>query len=294
MSVLSSREIVGRGFQHKFGDPPTANRQFALTLDDPNTPTQQMIDFVNIKHGDRHPEYSYLRCTEGSLSENSPDPWHAELTYTYELPPLGGNPDFQPDPIARKPVWSFSTGGAQVPALVYYDEQENVLPLVNAAGDYFEGLTTEEAEVRASISQNRDQFPLSLAALATNSLNSEPYLGGAKYTWKCLGVSAQQQTELVDGAEVNYWSVGVELVYRQSGWPLLLPHVGWNYISSEGKAAVYVRGPYGEKIAASNPQPLAEDGSLKCADSSCIPDILSRRVNPAYDFNGLFGLPPFL
>ena len=293
MAVVSNRELVGRGFQHKFGDAPTASRQFAVTLDDPDTPTQEILDAVGIKHGDYHPEYTYLRCIEGSVTENSPDPWHAEISYSYELPALGGNPEFNTNPLARRDVWSFSTGGAQIPALVYYNEFDEQQALVNSAGDYFEGMTTEEAEVRASIAGNRAAFPLGIAAAVTNTVNSGSYLGAPAYTWKCAGISAQQQSEVVNGVEINYWSVTVELIYRQSGWPLLLPDVGWTYIDGGEKAGVWVRGPYGEKIAASNPQPLAEDGTLKCPGSTCVPTILERRVNRQADFSLYFGTPPF-
>ncbi len=296
MSVLSYRELVGRTFQHRFGDSPTAEIRYALTLDDPATSHQEMLNAVGIFHGSYHPEYNYLRCTEGSVSEGDPDPWHATITYRYEVPERG-NIEFEPNPLARPDVWSFSTGGAQVPALVYYEGSgnSNIQPLVNAAGDFFEGLTTEESEVRASISGNRAAFPLALASTVTNAINNAPYLGGAVHTWKCAGISAQQATEVVNDIELNYWSVTVELVYRQSGWPLLLPHVGWNYLDGGEKKAVYVKGPppdY-EDIAASIPQPLDTDGTLKYPGAGGMPDILTLRVNPEVDFSTYFGVPPF-
>lgn len=295
MAVLSYRELAGRTFQHRFGEAPTAEIRYALTLDDPATPQQSMLNAVGIFHGAYHPEYTYLRCVEGNVSENDPDPWHATISYQYAVPERGGNADFDPNPLARPDVWSFSTGGAQVPALVYYEGSDNsdIQPLVNAAGDFFEGLTTEEAEVRASISGNRPTFPLAIAAAVTNAINASPYLGGAAYTWKCVGLGAQQTTEVVNDIELNFWSVTVELVYRQSGWPMLLPHVGWNYIDGSEKKAVYVTGPNEEEIAASNPQPLNTDGTLKYPGAPGAPDILTRRLNPVVDFSSYFGVPPF-
>lgn len=297
MAVLSSRELVGRSFQHRFGEAPTAERRFAVTLDDPATNTQEILNQVGIAHGDYHPEYTYLRCVEGNVSENAPDPWHAEITYRYQVPELGGNQDFDPNPLARPDVWSFSTGGAQVPALIYYEGAGNadVRPLVNAAGDFFEGLTMDESEVRASISGNRASFPLATAAAVTNSINNASYLGGAAYTWKCTGISAQQATEVVNGIELNYWQVSVELAYRQSGWPLLLPHVGWHYIDGSDKKVcwVYSDDTPPKKIAAAFPQPLDTDGSLLYPGAGGMPDILTRRINPAIDFSSYFGVPPF-
>jgi len=296
MAVLSYRELVGRTFQHRFGESPTAEIRYALTLDDPATSHQEMLNAVGIFHGSYHPEYNYLRCTEGSVSEGDPDPWHATISYRYETP-LRGNLEWEPNPLARPDVWSFSTGGAQVPALTYYEGSGNgnLQPLVNGAGDFFEGLTTEEAEVRASISGNRATFPLALAAAVTNALNNAPYLGGAVHTWKCAGISAQQATEVVNEIELNFWSVTVELVYRQSGWPYLIPHVGWNYLDGGEKKAVYVKGPPPEEtnIASTNPQPLNADGSLKYPGGGGTPDILTMRLNPEVNFSTYFGVPPF-
>jgi len=294
MAVLSYRELVGRTFQHRFGESPTAEIRYALTLDDPATSHQEMLNAVGIFHGSYHPEYTYLRCTEGSVSENDPDPWHATISYRYETP-LRGNLEWEPNPLARPDVWSFSTGGAQVPALVYYEGSgnDNVLPLVNGAGDFFEGLTTEEAEVRASISGNRASYPLAVAAAVTNALNNAPYLGGDTHTWKCSGISAQQSTEVVNEIELNFWSVTVELVYRQSGWPMLLPHVGWHYLDGSDKKVCYVLDDESNEIAASSPQPLNTDGTLKYPGAGGTPDILERRLNPEVDFSTYFGVPPF-
>lgn len=294
MAVLSFREIVGRSFSHRFGEAPTSQIKYALTLDDPNTTHQEMFNAVGIFHGATHPEYSYLRCLEGAISEGTPDPWHAEITYSYAVPEVG-TLDFDPSPLARPDIWSFSTGGAQVPALVHYNGTGNsdIQPLVTAAGDFFEGLMMDESEVRASISGNRATFPLATAAAVTNALNDSPYLGGAAYSWKCSGISAQQATEVVNGVEVNYWQVSVELQYRQSGWRLLLPHVGWHYIDGSEKKLSYVFDDDGNKIAASAPQPLNTDGTLKYPGGPGTPDILTRRLNPVVDFNSYFGVPPF-
>lgn len=294
MAVLSYRELSGRSFQHRFGDPPSADRQYGVTLDDPNTSTQSILNAIGIAHGAYHPEYTFLRCIEGRVAENDPDPWHATVTYRYELPQRG-NLEFEPNPLARPDVWTFSTGGSQVPALRYFEGTGNddIRALVNSAGDIFEGLTTDESEVRATISGNRPVFPLDTATYVTNAINDAEYLGGAVHTWKCAGVSGQQNSEVVNDIELNYWSVTVELIYRYSGWPLQLPQVGWNYLVGGGKAAVYVLGPIGEQIAASNPQPLAEDGTLKYPGSSGLPDIITRRINPEVSFPTYFGSPPF-
>jgi hypothetical protein len=291
MAVLSYREVLPRTFSHRFGESPTAERKYVCTLDDA-TATQEILNAIGIFHGSQHPEYAYLLCLNGSVTET--DRYHAEVSYSYGVVNQD-SASWDPSPLARADVWSFSTGGSQVPALVYYDGTTKK-PLVNAAGDYFEGLTVNEAEIRCTISGNRPTFPLALAAAVTNTVNSGTFLGGAAHTWFCSGISGQQTAEVVNGIEIRYWQVGVELVYRQSGHNLALPHVGWHYITGSGstKFRTYVRSQDGTDIDAATPQPLDTNGSQKyTGGTSGPPDILTRRVFPEANFSSYFGTPPF-
>jgi len=288
MAVISYREVIPRTASHKFGEAPTAERKYIVTVDEP-TPTQTLINAVGIFHTAAHPEFAYLKCLNIQVTE--PDRHHAEITYSYELTK---QEELDPNPLARPDVWSFSTGGAQVPALVYYDGSgnSNKKPLQNTAKDFFEGLTTLEAEVRASISGNRATFPLANAAAVTNSVNASSYLGGAAHTWLCAGISGQQATEVVNDVELRYWQITVELVYRASGHDLLLPNVGWNYLEGGEKKRVWVIDPEsGDKVASGSPRALNDSGGLKADDQE--PDILTRRVYPEADFSNYFGTPPF-
>jgi hypothetical protein len=288
MAVISYREVIPRTASHKFGESPTAERKYIITVDEP-TPTQTLVNAIGIFHAAAHPEFSYLKCLNIQVTET--DRHHAEITYSYELPK---QENLDPNPLARADVWSFSTGGAQVPALVYYDGSGNGnrKPLQNTAKDFFEGLTTLEAEVRASISGNRATFPLANAAAVTNSVNASSYLGGAAHTWLCAGISGQQATEVVNDVEIRYWQITVELVYRASGHDLLLPNVGWNYLEGGEKKRVWVKDPEsGEKVASGSPRALTNAGGLKADDQE--PDILTRRVYPEADFSNYFGTPPF-
>jgi hypothetical protein len=288
VAILQTTEILPRTFEHRFGSSPTAQRKVIVTVDAPEA-TQNIIDAVGIFHGASHPEYGYLVCTNGSFTET--DRYHVEATYSYEVPQVGTS-DFQANPLARPDVWSFSTGGAQVPALVYYHGNGNGdrRPLTNAAFDYFEGLTTLESEVRATIAWNRASFPADLAAAVTNGINASPYLWGAKHTWQCSGISAQKTTEVVNDIEINYWSGTTELVFRQSGWNLLLPNIGLNYLDGSTKKRATVKLD-GEDIAAASPVALTESGGLAAANTQ--PIILERRVFREVDFSSYFGTPPF-
>lgn len=289
MGVLTFHEVSGRTLTHRFGEAPRAERKIVATLDSTAHSANEVVNAIGIFHGSPHPEYPFLTMTEATMTEGTPSPYHAEITYTYELL----RPDARdPNPLARPDVWSFSTGGAAVPALFYFDGDEQK-PLVNAVNEPFEGFTTEEAECRATISANRVSFPLATAIAVTNTVNASAYLGAPAYHWKCVGISGQQQVEMVNDSEVAYWAITTELVYRQTGWPLLIPHVGYNYLDGGDKKRAWAwNEDKTEKLPAVTPQALENDGSLKATGD--LPDILTRRVNRQVNFAAYFGVPTFL
>jgi hypothetical protein len=293
MAVTSSREIVPRGFSHRFGESPTAELRYMVTLDDPATTHQTMLNSVGIAHGTAHPEYSYLYCVSGEIQENTPDPYHATITYRYEAIP-GGSAGFTADPISRADVWSFSTSSFAAAAYHYYDTDGSLKPLTATNGERILGAMYDESELRATISGNRSLFPLTAAIAVTGALNDATYATGAKHTWKCVGISGQQAVEVVNAVEVRYWQITVELAYRKLGWPLRLPNVGTYYKSGSNVFAVYVRDKAtGEDVSTTVPQPLDANGGLKYTGGAIgDPEVLIRRVNPEAAFSTYFGTPP--
>lgn len=290
MAVVSAREVTGRSLSHQFGETPTAERKFIVTLDSTNTSTQEIISSVGTFHLASHPEYPFLLMTNATVTEATPTPFHAEVTCSYTVVP---QTEQDPNPLARPATWSFSTSGAAVPAYYYYEGSGNgtLRALVNTAQDFFEGATMDESEVRATIQRNLATFPLGFAAQATNCVNSDSYLGAPPYSWKCAGISAQSATEVVNDVEIRYWQVSAELAYRQSGWPLQLPNVGYNYLEGGVKKRAYVIDPQSlDQVACSNPVALTGNGDI--APPGSFPTILVRRVHKAIPFTPLFGAPP--
>jgi len=299
MSVIAARELTGRTFSHRFGEAPSAQRRFSVTLDHPATTNQEILNYIGIFHGALHPEYLFLLCVEGSVTENTPTPYHAEVVYRYEAPKLGTK-EFQPNPLARPDIWSFSPTAASVPALNYFDGNGNdtVKALTNTAGDYFEGLMVESSEVRCVIAGNRAAYPAAIANQVTNTINNAVFLGCDPHTWKCQGIGAQQKTEVVNEVEISYWEVTVELLYRPQTWLLKLPNVGFNYLPGGygDKAPVHVKdnasgsATYGQDVPSQVPLALESNGDLRTSGD---PDILERRPYATSDFSSYFGTPPF-
>lgn len=292
MGVVSITEISTRSGTRKFGEAPVYQRKWVVEVDDPATLESDIVDGVGVTFLSGHPDFGFALAYTVSVANYNGSRWHYEVTWDYELPQLGAE-NTAVNPLARPDIWTFSTGGSSVPALTYFDGAGNTnrKVLVNSASDFFEGATTEEAEVRCTISGNRPSFPIGIATAITNCVNSDTFLGAEPYQWKCQGITGQLAVEAVDDAEVKYWQVTVELVYRASGWRLMLPNVGFNYIDGSTKKRGYVIDPEtGEKVPASNPVGLNNDGSIKLSGA---PDILYRRVHPEVAFAPYFGTPPF-
>jgi hypothetical protein len=190
-------------------------------------------------------------------------------------------------PLFRTAEWTFAAEPSQVPAFYYWDGTTR-RPLVNSANDYFEGLTTEEQIVRATIKKNYANFPASQMQ-ATNKINSGNYFGCPAHSWKVAGVNATYTIESHNNNVYTYWSTTSEILYRESKWNLQLPDVGWNFIGGgQKRRAMVFDFQNGEWVASANP--VALDGSG--GQSSGFPAILERRVNAEANFGNLFGTPP--
>lgn len=293
MGVQAVTELARTYEANIGGGPATATRRWACTLDDStlenNPPTEQEI-FTAVgltAFGQQHDSLTALGLRKFVVSERYGDsPYHVEVVAEYGV--CSANEVLAP--LSRTAEWSFESKPGQVPALFYYDGSGNstLYPLTNSAYDYFEGLTTDESLVTAKMKKNFAAFP-SAQMSATNSINSDSYLGGGVHTWKVAGVNTSLVYEQFNFLTYGYWATTCELVYRQTGWKLQLPDVGWNFISGgEKRRAMVFDFKNGEWVASANPVALDGDGGLAVGR----PAVLPRRVNPETNFLSLFGAPP--
>ena len=292
MGIVSVTELAAVSGERQFGEAPKFSRQWVVEVDSPTTSQTDISNAPGVAFLDSHPEAGYSRAMQVRVDNYSGSKWHYAVSWTYEIPKVENT---TPNPLSRPDVWKFSTSGMSIPALWYYDSSNTRKALVNSAGDFFEGATTDLSMLNVHISGNRSTFSYALATAATNTLNNAAYLGGAQYTWKCDGIAGEQAVEVVGDAELRYWKVEVQLSYRPDGWPLLLPNVGFNFVSGGQKKRAYViDSATGDQVAASNPQPLNSDGTLQTSYGEGNPPIIvTRRVHAATDFASLFGTPPF-
>jgi hypothetical protein len=257
------------------------------TLDN-NPPTEaEIISTLSLDNwGAAHPAFAFLGLRKVSITERFSDsPYHVQVVAEYGL--ITANDLLVPT--SRTSEWTFAAEPAQVPAFYYWDGTTR-RPLVNSANDYFEGLTTEEQIVRATIKKNYANFPAAQMQ-ATNKVNSGDYFGCPAHSWKVAGVNATQTIESYNNVTYYYWAATVELVYRESKWNLRIPDIGWNFIdaaSGQKRRAMVFDFQNGEWVASANPVALNGEG----AQSSSFPYIHDFRVNSEANFSTLFGSPP--
>lgn len=292
MAIATSNELA-RTLDLEVGNRPVAKRTWAITLTNDtlegNPPSEaDILTACGIDNwGNSHPDLGALGLRKISISERFQDsPYHVQVVAEYGT--VTANELLTPT--NRTAEWSFDGQPSQVPALFYYNGTGNSdrRPLTNSANDFFQGLTTDEQIIRATMAKNFATFPLDQMS-AINCVNNATYFSCPQYSWKVAAVKTQYVKELYNLVEVSYWATQCELVYRQSGWNLQLPDVGWNFLSGgQRRRAMVFDFQNGEWIASPNPVGLDGSGNQTLG----VPALLDRRVNAEVNFTSLFGTPP--
>ena len=284
--MATFRELF-RTAEYEVGKKRKLTREFVITLDD-TTLTGSPFAEPSLLGFDMdlakvHPTYANYKVRKLIVTEGfEGSPYHVHVKAEYDVILA----EELLSPTARAAVWTATSSPGQVPALTYYDGT-TLKPLVNSAGDYFEGLTAEESLVVMTVTKNLTTWPSSWYALQ-NNVNNAAFAGCAAGSIKVVRVTTEEGEEEWNGTVVRFWKTSAELHYRQSGHAYQLPDVGWNVLSGGQKQrAMVFDNQNSEWIPSANP--IALNGSGAAAAQ---PSILARRVNPEADFASVFGAVP--
>lgn len=283
--ALESISEQGRESTHLLGSSPEYTRTLRVVMLSPRS-ADEIVALCGVSHGSPHPDNPLATVFSVDVQEQlSEEDGTLVATVTAKYRVSENEEDWEPLPWERGDTWKFTTQGVAVPALTYFDGSTQK-PLTNSAGDFFEGLTVDEAQQKITITGARQAFPSALAAAITNCVNDAPYLGFAANCVKVQGISGESASEVVNDQTVWYWKVTVELLARQTGWNLLLPDVGFNVIEGGTKKRATVE-LYGEQVASANP--IALNGSGGKQPGNTPPAILDRRIYRQINMNSYFG-----
>jgi hypothetical protein len=290
MGIVSTKEL-GRTFEQEIKRFPIARRRWVCvlsddtTLNNPTAETAVLAATSGAAWGAAHPTFADFKLRKVSMNEGfEGSPYHVEVIAEY------GNVTDEEllTPTARAAVWGAEARQGQVPALFFYDGSDTY-PLTNSAFDFFPGLTTDESMVSIKVTKNFSGWPTGWFA-AMNFVNDATYFGCAAGTIKVNTVNVSLEMEEWGGGVVKFYKATAELLYRQSGWALQLPDVGWNFIASGQKRRAMVF-DFENSEWVPSPNPIGLNG-FGAPSPTGYPEILVRRVNPMASLSGVFGTPP--
>lgn len=298
--LITTRVTETRSEEHRLGESTTFVRNITVRAGTV-AELDAAVAGLSLSMGAPHPSQPLVPLTQLSYEEDIDEGrgggdmivYTANIKATYELQQSenaeessGGG-----DPTTRGTQYTFDSSGQPVAALYYYDNGNVLRPMANSAGDPIKGLQVDEAIQTISIKFNRYTFPWTLAAALTNCINASQWEGFPARTVKCQGISAQSKQELID--DVNYWyyEIEIRLQYRQTGWDLYIPDVGYNYLEGGEKKRAWVIAPdpdaFGNEVKIPSADPVALNGAGGLAGAGA-PAVLTRRIYPTVDFATYF------
>ena len=239
MAIVQTYEIAeGRGVSGTARESLQYTRAFAIKVDDPATPMDEIAQAPGILLGSPHPDDPSVFATSFDCSV-SDDLLLYTLNVTYQAPALidastdgpgsggggsgggGGGYDYAAVPAD---TWSGSSSVAVVPISTDKDGEA----INNTAGIPIPDLQADWAFASLSLTRSFATAADAGTALTTytNTINHDAWAGTPAGTWKCQGGSWQKQTQSSGGVNLTYYSATFNFAYDARGWKLQQVMIG--------------------------------------------------------------------
>lgn len=179
-----------------------------------------------------HPDNASMICRETEVDEydGSDLSWIVTANYDSQRVPDQQQPDASTTPVKggivayteQRPVWWDAFGN----------------PLVNDAGDYFEGQTKRHRLRRYPVTANFAAVPDAIFNLAGTVNNAAITIHGRTYPAgvALLGDVTMPDEPSLDANDVLYWPVSYDVIIDPDGWTTVLPNRGFMCLSYETRA----------------------------------------------------------
>ena len=241
MAIVQTYEIAeGRGVSGTARESLQYQRSFAIKIDDPATPMDDIAQAPGILLGSPHPDDPSVFATSFDCSV-SDDLLLYTLNVTYQAPALidastdgpgsgggdgdgGGGSGGYDYAVVPADTWSGSSSVAAVPISTDKDGEA----IVNTANTPIPDLQAEKAYASLSLTRSYATAAEAATALTTyaNKINSDAWAGTTAKTWKCQGGSWQKQTQSSGGVNLTYYSATFNFAYDADEWKLQQVMIG--------------------------------------------------------------------
>ena len=299
MAIVQTYEIAeGRGVSGTARESLQYTRAFAVKIDDPATPMDEIAQAPGILLGSPHPDDPSVFATSFDCSV-SDDLLLYTLNVTYQAPTLidastdgpgsggggggtGGGYDYA---VVPADTWSGSSSVAAVPISKDKDGEA----IVNTANTPIPDLQADKAYASLSLTRSYDTAAEAATALTTytNKINSDSWAGTPAGTWKCQGGSWQKQTQSSGGANLTYYSATFNFAYDADGWKLEQVMIGTRNAAGENITEKMVGGEKDELIS----EPVGLDATGYPVTPPTKPAVASFDVYASTAFTPIFGVP---
>ena len=302
MAIVQTYEIAeGRGVSGTARESLQYTRAFAVKIDDPATPMDEIAQAPGILLGSPHPDDPSVFATSFDCSI-SDDLLLYTLNVTYQAPTLvdassdgpgsggggggtGGSYDYA---VVPADTWSGSSSIAAVPI----DRDINDAPIENTAGTPIPDLQVERAFASLSLTRS---FPTAAAAATalttyTDTINDAEWAGCPIQTWKCQGGSWQKQTQSSGGVNLTYYSATFNFAYDARRWVLQQVMIGTRDFTGKAITQGDLTGDTSQTELITEPVGLGFDGFPIDKDDGEKPHVGEYDVYAFADF-AYFGTP---
>ena len=286
MAIVQTYEIAeGRGVSGTARESLQYTRAFAVKIDDPATPMDEIAQAPGILLGSPHPDDPSVFATSFDCSV-SEDLLLYTLNVTYQAPTLidassdgpgsgggggggtGGGYDYA---VVPADTWSGSSSVAAVPCTKDADIGGNGtqrFTITNTADVGIPDLQKDQAFAQLQLVKSYTDLKVLLGDLYTytNKINKVDWIeAGDQFMWKCQGCNWQKVTQSSSGVSLTYYSGTWTFAYDERQWKLEPLNIGYMELIDGGLAGDSYLKPITNPDGDAVTEPVALDAAGRAA-----------------------------
>jgi hypothetical protein len=234
MAVSWVKELRRYDWQEDAEGNETAVIEYEIFVDDYTTTISTILAHASVPdRRSAHPENANALCVSRSLKGTSDFDDLMLLTATFSTKPISQQDNN--DPLNMLVKGGMRSAWKEVPA--YYDAFG--YPLVNGAGDLYEGLVKKQRLRQINVTANYAAIPNYLFDLAETLNNAAVSIHGKSYpAGTCLLTNVNMPDEPTTSKDgVKYWPITYDVEVNPAGYFIILPDKGMHELVYQTRAS---------------------------------------------------------